>query len=164
MNSPGSLTYEEIRETLATLPDRSLQLLADGPLPDLMHKECCRVCSVLSAFKRKAPVERLLEWHDFIEKGFSLLGAVCEHNYKEEIEESLVEEITNLMGTLSYSRCLIIYSCAAAELEGRRRQRLEDGLDVNGEPPDERAPDEKRADEEAEDADRQLDAERVGDR
>lgn len=163
MTEPGKLDFEQVKNIISSFSDGTLEKLAEGPLPDRPMKECCRACDVLEKMTHNAGAERLREWHDFVEKGYSLLCTVVQGDYAQELEGKLVEEIGELMGTLSYSRCLIIYFAAAAELESRRRAYVEDGLDSTGEPPDERDPQERRQDEEAEDAERRLDAEKVGD-
>jgi hypothetical protein len=163
MTEPGQLDFEQIKNIISSFSDGTLEKLAEGPLPTSLTKEGCRACDVLEKLTHNAGAERLREWHDFVEKGYALLGAVCEGDYGDKLEEPLVDEVTTMMGMLSYSRCLIIYFAAIAELESRRRAYVEDGLDITGEPPDERDGRERREDEIAEDADRRLDAEKVGD-
>lgn len=163
MTEPGQIDFERVEEILASFSDSKLVALAKGPLPKDPTDEQCRACYVLDRMPQNAGAEQLRQWHDFVEKGYSLLAAAAEGDYKEEIEDALMKEITALMETLSYSRCMVIYFGARAELERRRRGYVEEGLDIMGEPPDERDARERRDDELAEDADRRLDAEKVGD-
>lgn len=165
----SKLTYQQIRSAMETLSDRSLKALAKGPLPEVegSREETCRVCSVFEPLARAGTANQLvmemLDWHDFVSQGYGLIGQVLRGEFEQSIENSLVEEVQGLVGDLSYARCSIVYACAEAELERRRRSYVQDGLDIDGEPPDDRTPEERRQDEEAEDAERRLDAEKVGD-
>lgn len=162
MTEPGAIDFQKIKDIVSSFSDGKLHQLAKGPLPSKETDEQCRACLTLERIPN-AGAARLREWHDFVEKGYSMLIAVVEGEYGEKLEDELIAEITKLMETLSYSRCLVIYFAAVAELEARRRGYIEEGLDIMGEPPDDRDPQERRKDDEAEDAERRLDAEKVGD-
>lgn len=156
--SDSNLTYVEVKRFVGFFPDDTLAMLAMGPLPDdgPTRADTCRVCAALDPLTASGPAGALLEWHDFVSKGFRLLGEIIAGDYGEEIEGALMEEITGLTGACSYARCCTIYGLAAAELNRRRLSECDDA-------PDERGALERRQDGEAEDAERRLDAEKAGD-
>lgn len=162
----NGLRFSEIREIVGSFSDHTLKKLAEGPLPEAEGrdwKETCRICEVLeSMVERNVPgAVALMEWHDLVGRGYSLLGAVLHEDLKDEIERELTEEISMAMGDLSYARCIAVYFAAQAELEERRRGYIEEGLDIDGEPPDERDPQERRQDEEQDAAEARMDWEKV---
>ena len=164
-----SLTLKQVRDSMVLISNRTLEALAEGPLPEVdgaPRNESCRVCQALEPLADgiNPVIAELLDWHDFTGKSYDLLCKIFRQELTDhDVEEQLVEEVQALVGELSYARCLVIYACAAAELEGRRRDYAERGLDADGEPSDERTPEEQRQDEEADDAERRLGAERIGD-
>lgn len=158
------LTYDQIRKAIMALSDRPLEELAKGPLPEEDDVSTCRLCTVLEPLaERNMLYEQILEWHDMTGQGYSLLSEVLKGEFEQDVEQDFIDEVQRLVGEVSYARCCVVYGCAEAELESRRRGYIEEGLDIHGEPPDERTPEERREDEIAEDADRRLDAEKAGD-
>jgi hypothetical protein len=157
--SVQKLTYEEVCRFVGYFNDEALDELAKGPLPDDgdTKTDACRVCAVLVPFTSSGPASVLLEWHDFVSKGYRLLTDIISGDYEPGIEDALIEDVQTLVGDCSYARCSTIYGAATAELLRRRLAECEDP-----EPP-EPDPDERRRDDEAEDAERRLDAEKVGD-
>lgn len=158
------LDFDEIKRTVGSLTDRTLKTLAEGPLPEMEGrdwKETCRICEVLEKLKSNAGAVALMEWHDLVGRGYSLIGAVVHEDLKDDIERGLTEEIGMAMGDLSYARCIAVYFAARAELEERRRGYIEEGLDIDGEPPDERDAGERRQDDEADAAEARMDWEKA---
>lgn len=115
-----SLTYGEIKRSVAKLPDEVLADLVLGPMPDGVsqsERDDCRLCVVLEDHRGDGgPVDQLLEWHDLERKTFDLIRLAD--------GDDLVDECVALTGALSYARCTTVYALAEAEA-GVRRRRLE---------------------------------------
>lgn len=144
------LTYSDIRDLVAGLSSPLLEQLAEGPLPDKKEDGYdCRVCMVLGGRAAVSPpAAELKRWHEFFEDTVAL-----DRLLKDSlIDKEAKEEWVRVAGELSYARNCIIYALAQAELLGRQLPE-----------PDTRDATECRKDEEAEDAERRLDAEKVGD-
>jgi len=146
------LTYGDVRDLIAGLSSPLLEQLAEGPLPDKMEDGYdCRICMVLGARAAVSPpAAELKRWHEFFEDTVAL-----DRLLKDPFglfDKEAKEEWVRVAGELSYARNCTIYALAQAELLSR--QLLE---------PDTRDATERRKDEEAEDAERRLDAQKVGD-
>ncbi len=116
----GRLNYRDVEHLVAGLPDRMLEELVKGPLPDgddATSPWNCRVCSILRGPGRIPPAEKLLDWHEF-EADTPQLDAL----YREDgplHDSKAAEEWQVVAGALSHARCLVIYSLARLERNAR---------------------------------------------
>lgn len=110
---PNTLSFNEVGTLVASLHDRQLEELAEGPLPDA--DGLCRVCEVLRS-SNAAPAKGLMAWHSFVtvtepakilKVAVGAMGATARREW---------EAVT---GAAVHGRCCTIY--ALARLEVRRR-------------------------------------------
>ena len=123
-----SLTYGEVKRSVAALPDEAIAELVKGPLPDLeaslTYGDDCQVCQALKLLAGDGgPADALLEWHDFISKSFDMVRLIAKAQPDGDDQRQLAEECQAMIGGLSYARCTTIYALAEAEA-GVRRRRL----------------------------------------
>lgn len=119
------LNFVDVEHAVAGLPDRMLEELVKGPLPDgddATSPWNCRVCSILRGPRRLPPAEQLLEWHEFepeVDAIDHLLGEDGLEQGKVNREEAC-RQWKEVAGMLSHARCCTIYALARIELAGRR--------------------------------------------
>lgn len=126
--SDDRLNFVDVEHLVAGLPDRMLEQLILGPLPDGDDPSSpwnCRVCATLRGPARIPPAEKLLEWHEFEAETVLLDDLVL--NWRDLPDEDLrhrarsaMGELKSLAGMLAHARCCTIYALARTELAGRR--------------------------------------------
>ena len=153
------LTFDEVRLLVAGLSTRALGQLMEGPLPDdKAAPNDCRVCMVLGGLTQFSnAAAKLKEWHEFWDETEAIdeLSRAWRNAPEPHLARRALVEWRRIAGELSYARNATIYALAQVELLIRAADEPEE--------PDDRDPGERRQDEEAEEAERRLDAEKVGD-
>lgn len=113
------LNFVDVEHLVAGLPDRMLEQLTLGPLPDGEDASSpwnCRVCSILRGPARIPPAEKLLDWHEFEAE----VDAIDHLMNGEPKASEAADQWKAVAGMLSHARCCTIYALARTELAGRR--------------------------------------------
>jgi hypothetical protein len=117
------LTLAEVEQHVEQLPDEAVELLAEGPVPDLKptdpkywedgYKDC-RACHALDPIKDENDSAYVLaDWHGYVSKPFDILASVAWKDiFSHSSEEKIAKEMLDLMGYLAYTRCILLYSVA----------------------------------------------------
>lgn len=107
------ITHDQLRAAIGGLSMEVLERLAAGPLGE----DDCRVCSVLKAIETP-PARRLVDWHEFV------LATPVLDDVLGRFDGPAAREWKATAGALSYTRCMVIYFAAAAELASRNHRAL----------------------------------------
>ncbi len=127
------LSFDEVRELVAQLPDEVLVNLSKGPLPGDDNCRLCRALRPIMPVHPSEPVEAqgelaivaqtLHDWHDNIGRS-AFFGSIIEPKlFPGELKRAQEEE-DHIWGLLMYARCSLVYALAGVERSRREVKRL----------------------------------------
>lgn len=124
------LDHYEMMRAVAELPDGALLDLAEGPMRDLKpgekgygEEEDCRLCDALGRYEDDPQCGRAVkildDWHNIIGAHSELVKQAIKAGHELREQDPLSEDISKIVGELSYARCSAVYAAATAELMKR---------------------------------------------
>lgn len=115
------LSYDQVAVAVMKLPTEALAILMRGPIE---VSGTCNVCRALETLVEAEDVNATLlqEWHDDL--GFSehYADTLKKRVINPDALDAMIEEGTQVLGSIQYARCCVIYALARVEFNDRERR------------------------------------------